>query len=253
MKERLALAGKRAVFEALKSKKDIEEVFFLLGRKREFSELLELARQNEIKTSEVDARKLDSLYCGVHQGVVAITNDFEYSSLDDILKKAEKALGKRLFLMILDHLTDPHNLGALIRTAAVFGVDAVIIPKDRSVRVTSTVLKIAAGGCEYVPIVMVRNIAETVEKLKAAGIWVYATGVEGEDLFETSFASDVAIVVGSEDKGVSRLVKERSSSLLTIPMPGESLSLNVSVAAGIIMAEIAKQKMAKKGKGCPIL
>jgi 23S rRNA (guanosine2251-2'-O)-methyltransferase len=241
MKERLVLAGKRAVFEALKSGKNIEEVFFLLGRKHELFELLELAQQNEIKTSEVDAKKLSSLYCGVHQGVVAITS-VEYLSLEDLLEKTKKVSERGLFLIVLDHLNDPHNLGAIVRTAAVFGVDGVIIPKDRSVRVTSTVLKVAAGGCEYVPVVMVRNIAETVAKLKAEGIWVYATGLEGEDLFKTRFAKDVAIVVGSEDKGVSRLVRERSSLSLTIPMPGERLSLNVSVAAGIVMAAVAKQK-----------
>ncbi|MDR1354358.1 MAG: 23S rRNA (guanosine(2251)-2'-O)-methyltransferase RlmB, partial [Oscillospiraceae bacterium] len=239
MEEFVFLAGKRAVWEALTAKNYIEEILFQRGKDRGLRALLDLASQQRIKLKEVELGVINSLYDGVHQGVLARMPGFKYAVLDDVLLSMESCSG---FLMILDHLTDPHNLGAIIRTAAAFGAAGVVIPRDRSAKVTATVLKVASGGCEYVPVVMVRNIADTVGKLRALGVWVYATGFGGEDLFKVSFAKRVAIVVGAEGKGVSRLVAERSDSLLTIPMPGNALSFNVSVASGIIMGELTRQK-----------
>ncbi|MDR1260224.1 MAG: 23S rRNA (guanosine(2251)-2'-O)-methyltransferase RlmB [Oscillospiraceae bacterium] len=233
------LAGKHAVLEALSAGREIVEIQFLRGTRKNLGVLLNLAEQKGIKIREVGTKELDLLYVGVHQGVVAKLSKFKYALLDDVVSEV---LGRGAFFVVLDHLTDPHNFGAIIRTAAVFGVDGIIIPRDRSVQITSTVLKVASGGCEYVPIIMVRNIAETIDKLKREGVVVYAADLQGESLFEFKFSGDLAIVFGAEGKGVSRLAKERSNALLTIPMFGESLSLNVSVAAGIIIAEIAKQK-----------
>ena len=172
--------------------------------------------------------------------MVAFLNEFKYAELEEIVNRT-KNRNKRFFAVILDHLQDPHNLGAIIRTGCVFGVTCVIIPKNRSVHVTPSVLKIASGGCEHLPIVMVNNIVQAIEFLKKNNIWVYAADFNGENVFKTKFSADLAIVIGAEGKGVSHLVRQKSDFLISIPMPGKPLSLNASVAAGVIIAEVTKQ------------
>lgn len=240
MKEQMLIAGKHSVYEAIISGSKIKEIMFLKSKEQNLNILLTAARQAKIKIKAVEYNEINKLYKGNHQGVVVFLDEFKYAELEEIVNRTKNS-NKRFFAVILDHLQDPHNLGAIIRTGCVFGITCVIIPKNRSVHVTPSVLKIASGGCEHLPIVMVNNIVQAIEFLKKNNIWIYAADFNGENVFKTKFSADLAIVIGAEGKGVSHLVRQKSDFLISIPMPGKPLSLNASVAAGVIIAEVTKQ------------
>lgn len=176
-----------------------------------------------------------------HQGVVAMVSAYEYVSVKDILKKAEES-GKAPFVIICDKITDPHNLGAIIRTANCVGADGVIIPKHRSAGMNSVVMKTSAGAAEYTPVAKVTNIAATIDELKEAGLWITAADMHGVPMYDIDFKGAIGLVIGSEGSGVSRLVREKCDFIASIPMLGQINSLNASVAAGVLMYEALRQR-----------
>ena len=239
------IEGRNAVIEALKSDRTIEYILIAKGDLvGSISVVLALAKEKGIVTKEVDRRKLDEMsQTSSHQGVMAIVTPYKYFALNDIFKYAEER-GEKPFIIILDEIEDPHNFGSIIRTAEVCGAHGIIIPKRRNVGATPTVYKTSAGAIEHVKIAKVTNINATIEEIKERGVWVYGADMVGENyIFNTDFTGAVALVIGSEGKGISKLTKEKCDVLVKIPMVGKITSLNASVAGGIIMYEIMKQKI----------
>ena len=216
------------------------------GQRAEASDAADIAEAKKagVIVQSADKRKLDQMAEGVqHQGVVAQVAAYGYVEVDDILARAE-AKGETPFLLVLDEIEDPHNLGSILRTADCTGVHGVIIPKRRSVGLTATVSKTSAGAVEYVPVARVTNLAQTMEQLKERGIWLVGTDVSAtQDLYETDlFTMPLALVIGNESKGMGRLVKQTCDALLKLPMAGQINSLNASVAAGIFMYEVVRRR-----------
>ena len=241
------VVGRNAVRELLKSERDIDKIFVQRGeREGSIVVLVAEATARHIPLVEVDKAKLDGMTGGAnHQGIVAMAAQKEYCEVEDILAIAEER-GEKPFIVISDGITDPHNLGALIRCAEGAGAHGVIIPKRRAVGVTSAVSKSSAGAIEHMAIAKVSNIAATIESLKKKGVWVFAAEAGGEAYYDTDFNCAVAIVLGSEGDGVSQIVKEKSDYIVSIPMYGKVNSLNVSTAAAVILSEVARQQRAKK-------
>lgn len=235
--------GRNAVLELLKSDKDINKIFIELGEKHgSIKEIIGKAKENRIVLVEVDKQKLDSM-AENHQGVIAIVPPFNYCEVDDILEYA-KQKQEDPFILILDGIEDPHNLGSIIRTAETAGVHGIIIPKRRSVSVNSTVAKVSTGAVSYMKIARVNNINDCIRKLKDAGLWIIGTDGEAKTLYyNQDLKGSIAIIIGSEGFGMSKLVKENSDILIKIPMKGKITSLNASVSAGIIMYEAVKQRL----------
>ena len=197
------------------------------------NEILELARQAGAVVRFVDRAALDRTAEGaVHQGCIGHCTDFEYSDIDDVLKTAEDR-GEPPFIVILDGILDPHNFGSILRTAECGGVHGVVIGKNRQVPVTDTVIKVAEGAAEYVKVVRAVNVNDTIRYLKTHGVWVYALDAKGDDIYKADLSGGVALVVGAEGKGVSRLTKELCDGVLSLPMRGRINSLNASVAAAL--------------------
>ena len=191
---------------------------------------------------EISPQKMDAMAGGVnHQGVLLTLSAVQYFSIDDIIRRAREN-DEEPFLIIADEIEDPHNLGALIRTAETAGAHGVIIPKRRNVGVTSAVYKASAGAAAHLPVARVSNLAATVDELKEKGLWVYGCDMEGQTWCQTDFSGGVALIVGSEGRGISRLLKEKCDVLVTLPMKGKITSLNASVAGGIVMYEVARQR-----------
>lgn len=238
------ISGRNAVIEALKSKQQIDVIYvqssFTGGS---MNQLIALAREQRIVIKQVTAQKLDDLSEHInHQGVVAITSVAEYVSLEDILKIAQEKQ-QPPFLLICDEIEDPHNLGAIIRTAEAVGVHGVVIPKRRSASLTQIVYKTSAGAASVVPVCRVANLVQTIEKLKQQQIWIYTADMDGTPWCQMDYVGGVALIIGSEGKGVSRLVKEQSDFIVSLPMNGQINSLNASVAAGVLMYEISRQRL----------
>jgi 23S rRNA (guanosine2251-2'-O)-methyltransferase len=205
--------------------------------------LVKKAKEAHIIIQEVDRAKLDAVAeGGNHQGVIAYVSDFKYSSVKDIMEKAA-GLGEAPFVIICDKITDPHNLGAIIRTAECAGVHGIIIPKRGSVGVNDTVEKTSAGAAEHMLIAKVTNIASTIDELKEQGMWFVAADMGGEEMYKLDLKGSLGIVVGNEGSGVSRLVKEKCDFIAAIPMKGKINSLNASVAGGILMYEALRQRV----------
>lgn len=244
------IVGKNAVIEAIKNDREIDTVFIKSGEKEDkLKYIISIAKDKKILVKEVDKKKLDNLSENAnHQGVVALISEFKYYDIEKLIKdiKENKENGKNSFVIILDKIEDPHNLGAIIRSAHLSGADAVIIQNRRSAQVTQTVEKTSAGATSYTNIVRVANLNETIEKLKSVGMWIYALDMGKEYYFNTDLTGDVALVVGNEGKGVSTLVKKNSDFVISIPMSGQIDSLNASVASSIVMFEVVKQRMMKK-------
>lgn len=241
---RILIEGRNAVLEALKSGNDIDLIMLLKGSGDEkISAILNAASSHpETKIGFTDKSRLDAISrSGKHQGVIAWMTGFRYSTVDDILKKAE-ARNECPLIFILDGIVDPHNLGAIIRTANLSGAHGVIIRKDRAASVNSTVFKTSAGTLNYVPLVQVVNIGAIIDELKQEGVWIYGSDTDGENLFESELAGPVALVLGNEGNGMSKLVKTKCDRILSIPMYGDINSLNVSVAAGILAYEVVRQR-----------
>lgn len=240
--------GRNSVLELLESGKDINKIFVARGEKQgSINKIIGKAKDSKIVLVETDKRKLDEMsQTGNHQGVIAIVPPFEYCDVDDILNVA-KEQNEDPFVIILDGIEDPHNLGAIIRTAETAGAHGVIIPKRRAVGVNSTVNKSSAGAVEYMKVARVNNITETMNYLKEKGLWIIGTDMDTDKYYyNQNMTGPIAIVIGSEGFGMSRLVKENCDILVKIPMNGKITSLNASVSAGIVMYEIVKQKNANK-------
>lgn len=238
--------GRNPVMEALRGERTVEKIYILKGgREGSIIKICAMAKEKQIPVIETDRRKLEKISgTASNQGIAAIVNDFEYSSVRDILNFAESK-NEKPFLVILDGVCDPHNLGAVIRTANACGVHGIIIPKRNSCALTSTVFKTAAGACEFMKIARVPNIATVINTLKKENIWIYAADGGDEaasDLYKTDMTGAIAVVLGDEGKGISELVKKESDFKIKIPMRGEISSLNVSVAGGVILYEILRQR-----------
>ena len=243
------LVGRNAVTEALKSGRGINKLWIASGdREGSVAEIAALAKERGIVMQYVERAKIESLAGGHrHQGVLAYVAPVPYAELDDILKAAE-AKGEAPFLVLLDELEDPHNLGALLRTADATGVHGILIPKRRSVSLNATVAKTSAGAVEYVPVARIGNIAQTLKKLKEKGFWVAGADMDGEKAYyEADLTGPLVLVVGSEGRGMSRLTKEACDFIVSMPMVGRINSLNASVAGSILMYESMRQRLQKKG------
>ena len=237
------VAGRNAVRELLESGRDIDKLFIRGGdREGSVNLILGIAAERGIPIVEADARKLDSLSNGDrHQGVVAIAAERNYSTVDEILAYAEER-GEKPLIVILDCIEDPHNLGAIIRSAECLGAHGVIIPKRRSVGLTSTVAKASAGAIERIRISKVTNLSSAIDDLKERGLWIYAADMDGDSVYGTDMCGPVALVLGNEGSGISRLVKEKCDFVISVPMYGVLNSMNVSCAATVLMAEVARQR-----------
>lgn len=235
--------GRHAVVEALKTPDRVNRVFIQEGTSgRDAAKVIELAREKGIQVQTVPKTKIEDLVGNVvHQGLVASIAAYEYADLEDVFKKAEEK-GEDPFIVILDGVEDPHNLGSILRTADATGVHGIIIPKRRSASLTATVAKASTGAIEHVPVVRVTNLTQTIEQLKARGIWVFGTDMNGTDYRKWNTSGPLAIVMGNEGKGVSRIVKESVDEMVTIPMVGHVQSLNASVASALMMYEVFRNR-----------
>ena len=237
------IIGRGPVMELLRSGREIECIYIQKELEGSVSKIVAIAREGRIPVKQVTRIKLDYLSAhGNHQGIVAQTSGARYSDMDDIYEKAGDA---PLLVVLVDGVEDPHNLGAIIRTAEAAGAHGVVIPKRRNVGLTVTVVKASAGATEHIPIVRVPNLVSAMKELREKGVWFYAADMDGANWIETDFSGGVGLVMGSEGSGVSRLVRENCDFAVSIPMHGKISSLNVSVASGILLYEIARQRSDK--------
>lgn len=237
------LEGRNAVLEALRSGRDMEKLLVQKGNvEGTIRRIVAQAKEKGVVIQETSRQKLDELsQTKNHQGVIALVSAHHYTELEDILAAAREK-GEEPFLLLLDGITDPHNLGAILRTAECAGVHGVVIPKRRSVGLNATVGKTSAGAVEYVPVARVTNIVKTMEYLKKEGLWIACADMDGLDHFDTNMKGPIAFVIGSEGEGVSRLVRENCDFTASIPMYGKISSLNASVAAALLMYEVVRQR-----------
>ena len=240
------IEGRNAVLEAFRSGKTIDKLFVLDGcQDGPVKSIIREAKKTDTIITFVDKERLDRLAgTGHHQGVVAQAAAYEYAEVEDILKAA-KDKGEAPFIFILDEIEDPHNLGAIIRTANQAGAHGVIIPKRRAVGLTATVAKTSAGAINYTPVAKVTNISKTIEDLKKQGMWFVCADMDGTTMYDLNLTGPMGLVIGNEGSGVGRLVKEKCDFVASIPMKGDIDSLNASVAAGVLAYEIVRQRMTK--------
>ena len=240
----LTFQGRNAVLEAFRSGKTIDKLFILDGcQDGPIKSIVREAKKTDAIINYVDKERLDRLAgTGHHQGVVAIGAAYEYAEVDDILASA-KEKGEDPFIFILDEIEDPHNLGAIIRTANLAGAHGVIIPKRRAVGLTATVAKTSAGAINYTPVAKVTNISQTIEELKKQGLWFVCADMGGETMYNLNLKGPIGLVIGNEGNGVSRLVKDKCDFIASSPMKGDIDSLNASVAAGVLAYEIVRQRL----------
>lgn len=244
--EELTIEGRNAVLEAFRSGKTIDRLFVLDGcQDGPVRTIVREAKKHDTIVNFVPKERLDSMSeTGHHQGVMAYAAAYEYAEVEDILKIAEEK-GEPPFLFLLDGIEDPHNLGAIIRTANLAGAHGVIIPKRRAVGLTATVARTSAGALNYTPVAKVTNMAATIEDLKKRGIWFVCADMGGESMYRLNLTGPIGLVIGNEGEGVSRLVKEKCDMIASIPMKGDIDSLNASVATGVLAYEIVRQRLAK--------
>lgn len=238
------IEGRNAVMEAFRSGKPIDKLFVLDGcQDGPVRSILREAKKQDTLVNFVSKERLSQMSeTGRHQGVIACAAAYEYSQVEDMLALAEKK-GEDPFLILLDNIEDPHNLGAIIRTANLAGAHGVIIPKRRAVGLTSTVAKASAGALNYTPVAKVTNLKKTMEELKEKGIWFVCADMDGELMYQLALTGPIGLVIGNEGEGVSRLVKEACDFTAGIPMKGDIGSLNASVAAGVLAYEIVRQRL----------
>lgn len=238
------IEGRNPVMEALKAGRTINKILVANGSKEgSIKKIMGMAKEAGIVIQHVDRQKLNQVSTSDnHQGIIAYVSAYDYVELKDLLDKLENKEGDK-FLMILDEINDPHNLGSILRTADAVGVDGVIIAKRRAVGLTSVVSKTSAGAIEYVPVCKVGNISRAIDEIKERGIWVAGADMDGEaNHYKSNLKGNIALVMGNEGKGISRLVKEHCDFLVKIPMVGQVSSLNASVAAGVLMYEVYRQR-----------
>lgn len=239
------ICGRNPVLEALRSGREIDRLFVAHGTDGgSVTAIIAKCRAKGILIKEISPQKLD-YYCGGanHQGVAVMFASQEYATVDDMFALAETR-GEKPFLIICDEIEDPHNLGAIIRTAEATGVHGVIIPERRSASLNATVAKAACGALEYVPVARVTNIANTIDALKERGVWVFGADMDGDDYTKTDFDTPCALVIGNEGKGIGALTAKKCDAILSLPMLGKINSLNASVAAGILMYEVVRSRKA---------
>lgn len=241
------IEGRNAVLEAFRSGKCVDKLFILDGcQDGPVRTIAREARKKDTIISYVAKERLDQLSeTGAHQGVIAQVAAYEYASVEDILAKAREK-GEDPFIFILDNIEDPHNLGAIIRTANLAGAHGVIIPKRRAVGLTSTVAKTSAGALNYTPVAKVTNLGHTIDELKEQGMWFVCADMGGETMYNLNLTGPIGVVIGNEGEGVSRLIREKCDFVASIPMKGDIDSLNASVAAGVLGYEIVRQRLQKK-------
>ncbi|MDD6142585.1 MAG: 23S rRNA (guanosine(2251)-2'-O)-methyltransferase RlmB [bacterium] len=235
------LSGRNPIREALKSGRDIEKLLVARGElSGSAREIVQMAKEKRIPVQEVDRERLSAITPN-HQGMLAFASAYQYSTLERMFELAEER-NEEPFLILLDGITDPHNLGAIIRSAECAGAHGVIVQERRAVGLTPAAVKASAGAVEYMPVARVTNLANTIEVLKARNIWVYAADMDGEDYTRTDFSGAVALVIGSEGEGVSRRVLDVCDKTISLPIRGKVDSLNASVAAGILMYAVARAR-----------
>jgi len=237
------IIGRNPVLEALKSDRDINKIWIAEGsQKGSMGQIIELAKSKKVMTQIVPKKKIDAMVDGIHQGVVAAVAAYQYAELDDLFALAEKR-NEAPFFLILDELEDPHNLGSIMRTADATGAHGIIIPKRRAVGLTATVAKASTGAIEYIPVARVTNLSRTVEELKERGLWIVGTDAKGSDDYRNLDGQmPIGIIIGSEGRGMSRILKEKCDFLIHMPMVGKVTSLNASVAASLLMYEVYRKR-----------
>lgn len=238
------IEGRNAVIEAFRAGKPIDKIFILDGcQDGPVSTIKREAKKKDVMIKYVTKERLDQISeTGKHQGVIAYAAAYEYAELEDIFDKA-KEKGEDPFIMILDNIEDPHNLGAIIRTANLAGAHGVIIPKNRAVGLTATVARTSAGALNFTPVVKVTNISKTIQELKNRGLWFVCADMGGTEMYKINLKGPIGLVIGNEGDGVSRLVRENCDMIASIPMKGDIDSLNASVAAGVLAYEIVRQRL----------
>ncbi|HWO78573.1 MAG TPA: 23S rRNA (guanosine(2251)-2'-O)-methyltransferase RlmB [Bacillus sp. (in: firmicutes)] len=237
--------GRNPVLEVLKSDRDIQKLLVAEGsQKGSIQQVLKIAKEKSVIVQTVPKRKLDQMFNGPHQGVAAQIAAYQYAELDELYKRANER-GEPPFFIILDELEDPHNLGSIMRTCDAVGAHGIIIPKRRSVGLTATVAKASTGAIEHIPVARVTNLARTIDELKESGVWIVGTDRDADqDYRQLDGKMPLGIVIGSEGKGMSRLVKEKCDFLISLPMIGHVTSLNASVAAALLMYEVFRKRHA---------
>jgi 23S rRNA (guanosine2251-2'-O)-methyltransferase len=241
----MKVEGKNAVLELFRSNSQVEKVLVQQNLKNELENIIDLAKRRSVKILFVPKDVLDrESTVKNHQGVIAFINGYVYGLVDDMFAVA-KQKGEEPFLVLLSEIADPHNLGSIIRSAECAGVHGIIIPKNRACQVNDTVIKVSTGACFNVKIACVNNINDCIKDLKSRGVWVYSLEANGEDMYRTDLTGSTALVVGSEGFGVSALTKKLSDGILSLPMKGKINSLNASVAGGIAIYEVVRQREAK--------
>lgn len=242
--EELTIEGRNAVLEAFRAGKTIDKIYIMKDcQDGPIRSIVKEAKKTDAVLNFVPKERLDQISeTGKHQGVIAYAAAYSYAEVEDLLRAAEEK-GEEPFLILLDNVEDPHNLGAVIRTANIAGAHGVIIPKRRAVGLTATVAKTSAGAIHYTPVAKVTNLSQTIEELKKKGLWFVCADMSGESMYRLNLTGSIGLVIGSEGEGVSRLVKEKCDMVASIPMKGQIDSLNASVAAGILAYEIVRQRI----------
>lgn len=242
--EELTIEGRNAVMEAYRSGKTIDKLFVLDGcQDGPVRSIIREAKKQDTLLSYVAKERLDQMSeTGKHQGVIAYAAAYEYAEVEDMLKLAEEK-GEPPFLFLLDNIEDPHNLGAIIRTANLAGAHGVIIPKNRAVGLTAAVARTSAGALNYTPVAKITNLVKTMEELKKKGMWFVCADMDGTRMYDLNLTGSIGLVIGNEGEGVGRLVKENCDFIASIPMKGNIDSLNASVAAGVLAYEIVRQRL----------
>ncbi|KXG08713.1 putative TrmH family tRNA/rRNA methyltransferase [Anoxybacillus sp. P3H1B] len=237
------IIGKNPVLEALKSEREVNKIWVAEGAQRgAMQSVIELAKQQKVIVQYVPKKKLDQMVDGNHQGVIAQVAAYQYYDIDELFYRAAEKNEPPFFLM-LDELEDPHNLGSIMRTADAVGAHGIIIPKRRSVGLTSTVAKASTGAIEHIPVARVTNLARTIDELKERGIWIVGTDAKAQDDYrQLDGTMPLALVIGSEGKGIGRLILEKCDFLIRLPMKGKVTSLNASVAASLLMYEVYRKR-----------
>ncbi|WP_199426844.1 23S rRNA (guanosine(2251)-2'-O)-methyltransferase RlmB [Thermaerobacillus caldiproteolyticus] len=237
------IIGKNPVIEALKSEREINKIWIAEGVQRStIQPIIQLAKQNGVLVQYVPKKKLDQMVEGSHQGIVAQVAAYRYYEMDDLFQRAAEK-NEPPFFLILDELEDPHNLGSIMRTADAVGAHGIIIPKRRSVGLTATVAKASTGAIEYIPVARVTNLARTIDELKERGVWIVGTDAKANDDYRSLDGTmPLALVIGSEGKGIGRLILEKCDFLFRLPMRGHVTSLNASVAASLLMYEVYRKR-----------
>lgn len=241
------IAGRNAVLEALRGQRSINKIMIQDGASGgSLGEIIGLAKSKNITVEFAKSDKLDKLAQGVrHQGVAALAAPIAFQTLDDVFAKAEQK-GEDPFILLLDELQDPQNVGALIRTADAAGVHGVLMPRRRSCPLNAVVAKISAGAVEYVPVVQIGNIAQTIEELQQRGCWVVGADMDGDDYYAANMTGPIVLVIGAEGKGLGRLVKQKCDNIISITMNGGVNSLNASNAGAVLMYEVVRQRLTAK-------